>query len=686
MSLLPSATHSNSNTSYYAFTNQAGGATGPAGPTGAIGPTGVAGPIGPIGVTGPTGQQGIPGSATNTGATGAKGEPGAAFNTGATGPAGPIGLPGSATNTGATGPIGPTGYTGQQGIPGTAVNTGATGPVGPTGEIGPTGVNGIPGTAVNTGATGPTGPIGFTGPQGVPGTATNTGATGPAGIGSSVDWALYRAVQAVDMSENDITNCGEITCGSITAEGITESVNFGSSIKPLYEVDIRATDINLTTYNPAGTLNLTSEYDLDLNAPNGDINLVGGDVNITSTDLTSLMNIQAYAAMTLNAGGVMQIGTVGQIFINSGIGINMTSTGNVSIGSGNVFGADTEIEKVGFKENEIYKVDGNPDLTISNVASLTNLGAPLTVGSNFTLTLSSNTNIDIATNATASNDFQFKQTISDNSGNTGTAGQVLSAGAGGEVKWDSVANLIPDLSNVYLPLVGGKMSGSIDMSQNNIVDVSGITSSANITLDASGEISLIATGNVNVPGTLVPTAIADTASQVGASGQVLSAGIGGQLLWVTPTQYYQGSFLSMTPQTNDVSVNVISYDTSLISNGIALSDVSSIQIANGGRYMINATFLVQNTAVSLASVNSIDIWMNVNGANVANSSRFYDIQGIEDVQIITYTQMYDFNANDILQFQWYSPVAEVQLPSLVSTGGPPRPDSPSVMVQIYKIA
>lgn len=680
MSLLPSATHSNLNTNYYALANQSGGATGPAGPTGGIGPTGIAGPIGPIGLTGPIGQQGIPGTAVNTGATGAKGEAGAAFNTGATGPAGPIGLPGSATNTGATGAIGPTGYTGQQGIPGTAVNTGATGPIGPTGEIGPTGVNGIPGTAVNTGATGSTGFTGYTGPQGVPGSATNTGATGPAGVGSAVDWALYPAVKGVDFADFDLENCG-----SITARGITESVNFGSSTFPMAEVDIRAVDINLETYNPLGTLNLTSAYDLDLTA-DGDINLIGGDVNITSTDLTSLMNIQAYAAMTLNAGGLMQIGTVGQILINSGIGINMTSTGNVSIGSGNVFGADTEIEKVGFKENEIYKVEGNPDLTISNVASLTNLEAPLTVGSIFTLTLTSNTNINIATNATASNDFQFKQTISDNSGNTGTEGQVLSAGAGGQVKWDSVANLIPDLSNVYLRLVGGKMSGNIDMSQNNIVDVSGISSSTNLTLDSSGEISLIATGNVNVPGTLVPTAIADTAAQVGASGQVLSAGIGGQLLWVTPTQYYQGSFLSTATQTNDASVNVVAYDTSLISNGVAIVDVSSIQFENGGRYMINATFLVENRAASLASVNSIDLWMNVNGANVANSSRFYDVQGIEDVQVLTYTQMYDFNVNDILKFQWYSPDAEVQLPALVSSGGPPRPDSPSVMLQIYKIA
>ena len=94
------------------------GATGPTGPAGATGVTGPTGPAGPTGVTGPTGPTGV---------------------TGPTGPAGPTGV------TGATGPTGATGVTGPTGA------TGATGPTGPTGATGPAGTDGA------TGATGPTG-------------------------------------------------------------------------------------------------------------------------------------------------------------------------------------------------------------------------------------------------------------------------------------------------------------------------------------------------------------------------------------------------------------------------------------------------------------------------------------------------------------------------------------------------
>jgi hypothetical protein len=116
---------------------------------------------------------------------------------------------------------------------------------------------------------------------------------------------------------------------------------------------------------------------------------------------------------------------------------------------------------------------------------------------------------------------------------------------------------------------------------------------------------------------------------------------------------------------------------------MTFSDASYILIQNGGRYMINATFMLRNGG---ASDGLTDLWMNVNGTNVPNSARMWDVPATEDVVVLAYTYMYDFNANDILQFQWYSPEPGVELPTIPSVGDPARPNKPAVMVQVYKIA
>ena len=471
--------------------------------------------------------------------------------------------------------------------------TGATGPTGPTGNTGPTGLPGQDADTGATGATGPTGPTGFTGPTGASGSAGTAGLTGPTGpAGSAADasqWSLYRALQTVDFSNNDLSGCGSITAG-----GILNSVNFGSAIVPMAEVDIRATDINLTTYNPLGTLNINSAFNLDLNAPDGDLNLVAGDVNITHQDLTSVMNVQSLGAMTINSALALQMAGAAAVTVTAGTVLSMTAIGQVEIGSSNALGAYTSIEKVAISENEISK-DGVDDLVIQNVASISN-----------------------------------------------------------------------DVSGIEVNATGNLR----------------LLSSAGMLLGAIGDINL-STPAVATSSLRFVTSLGDNDSQTGSAGQVLGCGIGGQVLWTTPTQYYQGSFLSNQTQTNDASTNVVTYNTTLISNGVALSDASSIQIANGGRYMINATFMLRNSGVSDGVT---DLWINVNGTNVGESARMWDVAATEDVVVLTYTEMYDFDANDILQFQWYSPEPGVQLPSIGSVGVPARPDKPSVMVQVYKIA
>ena len=171
---------------------------------------------------------------------------------------------------------------------------------------------------------------------------------------------MASASATINMNGADLTNAGSVTAG-----GITETAQFGSAITPMFAFGAYATDITIGHYNPLTSMTLTSANDMNITAVE-DINLQSKDINLTQSDITSFMNLTATGGIVIGAG----LG----VDITGGTTIQINSAGNVSIGSGNVLGADTEIEKIAFKDNEIYKVAGNADITIEDVASITNVG------------------------------------------------------------------------------------------------------------------------------------------------------------------------------------------------------------------------------------------------------------------------------------------------------------------------
>jgi uncharacterized protein (DUF2345 family) len=284
-------------------------------------------------------------------------------------------------NTGGGGPPGPPGPTGPQGPPGPST----PGPPGPPGPTGPQGIQGIQGLQ------------GIQGFQGIPGPE---GPTGPPGSGANAAlWANYQAVNTVDVSGFDIINIGSITAG-----GITESATFGAALLPMANHNVYATNVSVNSYNPLSAMNFIGVGGVNINAPNEDINLNAGDINLSQTDVTSFMNLTAVGGIVLGAGLGVDITGGGAVVVNAGTYINMSCPGNISIGSANVAGADTEIEKVGFSENLVYKA-GTADLEIDNVAKLQNTGGNMLINSSGDLNVTTAATGDV--NVTSGQDINF---------------------------------------------------------------------------------------------------------------------------------------------------------------------------------------------------------------------------------------------------------------------------------------
>ena len=164
-------------------------------------------------------------------------------------------------------------------------------------------------------------------------------------------------------ANNGISSLGGFYVGSLGGNvrmgGIPDTLNQITSFAQSQTHGSASLGYTINSFG-GGDLTLNSSNDCLINV-DSDFTVTAGDVNLTQTDATSIFNVTATGA------GVMAFGL--GLDITTGAGLLINSGGNVSIGSGNVLGADTEIEKVAFKENEIYKA-GADDLEIRDVSSI----------------------------------------------------------------------------------------------------------------------------------------------------------------------------------------------------------------------------------------------------------------------------------------------------------------------------
>jgi hypothetical protein len=153
--------------------------------------------------------------------------------------------------------------------------------------------------------------------------------------------------------------------------------------------------------------------DVRVESTAGDLNLIGDDVNIATTGGTNALNITAIGGIQNTAGGFFNVSAGGAMGIQAGGLISITTPGQINIGSGNVLGATTSIEKLDILDSVVSKVAGAADLQFQNVVKVSNAGdvtrtltveasnAPLTLqGVQTNLTSLSNGDVIIAAQGT----------------------------------------------------------------------------------------------------------------------------------------------------------------------------------------------------------------------------------------------------------------------------------------------
>ena len=147
---------------------------------------------------------------------------------------------------------------------------------------------------------------------------------------------------------------------------------------------------------------------------------------------------------------------------------------------------------------------------------------------------------------------------------------------------------------------------------------------------------------------------------------------------------HHGSFSSSVTQTivSATAAYSITYNSAEIEHGVTLSDSSRINIADEGCYLITFSAIGKSALPN----KTLDIWLAVDGVNVANSNTVSRFVGSANERIITVTFIYDFTDGQYFELKWCSNDTGTVLLATGTQTNPTRPACPSIILTVNEVS
>ena len=145
-----------------------------------------------------------------------------------------------------------------------------------------------------------------------------------------------------------------------------------------------------------------------------------------------------------------------------------------------------------------------------------------------------------------------------------------------------------------------------------------------------------------------------------------------------------GSFYDNTTQTataNTPTAMLISQTNFL--NDISISGTTGMQVNNAGYY--NVQFSAQLYRTSGGTSQHVDIWLRVNGTDVANSNTRINVNNNSVYDVAAWNWFLLLAASDVVEIMWATTAATIELRSEVANLIIPHPETPSVIATINRI-
>jgi hypothetical protein len=147
-----------------------------------------------------------------------------------------------------------------------------------------------------------------------------------------------------------------------------------------------------------------------------------------------------------------------------------------------------------------------------------------------------------------------------------------------------------------------------------------------------------------------------------------------------------GAFHDSTDQvaTSTTAANVVTFNTTDISNGVTLSNSSRLNVADSGVFNIQFSIQLKNTT---NDSHDVDIWFRKNGTNVDNSNSRYHpparkSTGDPSHMIAALNFFIELNAGDYVEIVYKVDNVDVTLEHFAAGSSPTRPAVPSVIATV----
>lgn len=147
---------------------------------------------------------------------------------------------------------------------------------------------------------------------------------------------------------------------------------------------------------------------------------------------------------------------------------------------------------------------------------------------------------------------------------------------------------------------------------------------------------------------------------------------------------YGGSFFDTTDQVSVGAdlMNIVEYDTTVLSDGVAIDGGSKITFQFPGWYVVSFSAQLEKPSANAAEV---DIWLRKNGANVDWTTTAVWLAGSAARKVAAWDFMVDARLGDYYELAWSSAAADVELHASPAASSPDRPGIPSVILNVWPV-
>lgn len=265
-----------------------------------------------------------------------------------------------------------------------------------------------------------------------------------------------------------------------------------------------------------------------------------------------------------------------------------------------------------------------------------------------------------------------------------------------------LANPVWSATRPLTALAGGTRTTSPKIVE-TVVNVASAAAGAGITLPVAipGKMLMICNNTVNSVRVFAddPSSIDGVSGNTGVliAAQSLTLFVAQELrkwtyttlaLYTAPVRDYLSAYDTTTQTNGDATARqIMTFDTTDASNGIAIAGGSKITVSNTGLYNIQFSAQLDKTD---SGRDAIEIWLVKNGNNLPWTNTWVEADGNNAKVVAAWNWVIPLNAGDFVEIAWWSADSTMRLfarPEAAAVPGvsPARPAIPSVILSVVGV-